>query len=193
MKTSADYEAILWKKYQSSGNAEIEERYRHSLAVKKKALELIETFKLKVDKEKAAIAAVLHDYAKFETLARYQEIVQKYELKSEILNENPKVLHSLLGPYIIKEELGLEDEEILTAIQTHTLGSLNMSLLGEVIFLADFTEAGRKGPEFEEAKRLSRIDFYGAILEKIKSKLKVYPDELSLKLYQKYQEVKWKS
>ncbi|HHX80030.1 MAG TPA: HD domain-containing protein [Acholeplasmataceae bacterium] len=193
MKTSAEFDVILWNKYLSSGSKDIKLRYEHSLAVKKKALELIDTFNFKLDKEKTAIAAVLHDYAKYETKERYREIVKRYELDIALLDENPKVHHSLLGPFVIKEELGLEDEEILAAIATHTLGSLKMSLLGEVIFLADFTEDGRIGPEFEAAKRLSRIDFYGAILEKIKSKLRIYPDELSLKLYQKYQEVKWKS
>ncbi len=192
MRTIEEYEKLLWEKYQQSNNPEIEERYLHSLSVKKKALEISDTFNLNVDREKAALAAVLHDYAKFDTLERFKEIISKYHLNEEIL-KCPQTLHSILGPYIIKEELGLKDQEILEAIENHALGSLEMSKLGEVLFLADFTEENREGPVFTEAKQLSKIDFYQAILAKIKCKLETYPDELSSKLYQKYQEVQCKS
>ncbi|NLD26216.1 MAG: HD domain-containing protein [Acholeplasmataceae bacterium] len=187
-----DYEKLLWKKYKQSNDPEIEERYRHSLGVAKKALELIERFKLNVDPEKAAIAGILHDYAKFEKPERYREVVHKYNLDPQILDKSPKILHALLGPYIIKEEVGVEDEEILKAVQTHTTGSLDMSELAEVIFLADYTDETREGPYFDEVKRLSQIDFYQAIRQKLKQRLAKHHDEKTQKIYQKYLEVKCK-
>ncbi|MDD3999485.1 MAG: bis(5'-nucleosyl)-tetraphosphatase (symmetrical) YqeK [Bacilli bacterium] len=186
MKPLIEYERLLWEKYLSAGNPDIEERYRHSLAVKDKVLELITTFNLDIDKEKAAIAAILHDYAKFESLEGFKKIISKYQLDPKILEEDFGILHSLLAPYFLKEEVGIDDEEVLKAISEHTLGSLNMSKLSEVLFLADFTEDGREGVVFQEAKRLSKINFYEAIIAKINSRLAIYPDELSNKLYQKY-------
>ncbi|HEY8396071.1 MAG TPA: bis(5'-nucleosyl)-tetraphosphatase (symmetrical) YqeK [Bacilli bacterium] len=193
MKTVEEYERLLWKKYQQADSHNIKERFEHSIGVKNKALELIDTFGLNIDRTKAAVAGILHDYAKYEKPERFQKIVQKYKLDENILNMHPEILHSLLGPFVIKEELGLDDPEILSAISNHTLGSLDMSPLDEVIFLADYTEEGRKGPWFEEAKKLSHIDFYGAILEKIKNTLALFPDEHNQKLYQKYTEVKCRS
>ncbi|HHZ12154.1 MAG TPA: HD domain-containing protein [Acholeplasmataceae bacterium] len=190
MKTAATYEKLLWKKYQEAQSPEIEERFRHSLGVKDKALELIDTFGLPLNKEKAAIAGVLHDYAKFESMERFREIIKKNKFDEGILRMKPEIWHSLLGPYVIREELGLDDPEILSAVQNHTLGSLNMGLLEEVIYLADFTEENRKGTVFEKAKRLSKVDYYGAILAKIEALLQIFPDEHNRKLYKKYTEVK---
>ena len=192
MKTSEKYQELLWKKYQEVNNPDRFKRYQHSLAVKEKALEIIKTFNLDVDSEKATIAALLHDYAKFENYDRYLEIIEKYQLDSKFLSINPKLLHAFLGPYIIQEELGIRDKEILEAIKTHTTGSLEMSKLAEVIFLADYTEENRQGHYFEEAKRLSKIDFYAAILEKIKRLLESYQNEETKKLYQKYLEAQCK-
>lgn len=186
---SADYEKLLWQKYLQSDDPEIDERYRHSLGVARKALELIDRFQLDVDREKAAIAGILHDYAKFESFERFREVVRKYGLDPKILKASPKILHALLGPYIIREEVGIEDEEILEAIRTHTTGSLAMSKLAEVIFLADYTDETREGPYFEEVKRLSEIDFYQAIRQKLKQRLEKHHDEETQKIYQKYLEV----
>lgn len=184
------YEKLLWEKYQKSGQPGIEERFRHALGVKKEALELIDCFGFPIDKNKAAVAALLYDYAKFESEERFREVIRKYKLDPEISELNPVVWHSLLGPYIIREELGLVDPDILAAVRNHTLGSPEMGLLEEVIYLADITEENRRGPEFEAARRLSRRDFYGAILVKVEALLKAFPGEHNRKLYQKYTEVK---
>ena len=53
---------------------------------------------------------------------------------------NPKTHHAPVGAYIAKTELGVEDEEILSAIRWHTLGKINMSDFEKIIFLADKIE-----------------------------------------------------
>jgi predicted HD superfamily hydrolase involved in NAD metabolism len=194
LKTPKEYEALLWKKYQETNDDEVDERYRHSLSVAKKALELIDRFHLEADKTKAEIAGILHDYAKFESLEAYLEVVKEYHLNEAWLSQSPKILHALLGPWIIRKELDLDDGEILKAISLHTTGSLSMGVLDEVIFLADFIDDTREGNYFEEAKQIALINFHQAIAAKIKRRLEKAPnDELSLAMYKKYAEVPWKA
>lgn len=189
MKTIDEYKKILLEKYLESGDPDIEERYFHSLSVGKKAVELIQRFNLNVDCKKAEIAGILHDYAKFEKMDKYQAIVEEYQLDKKILTKSPKILHALLGPYIIQKELGITDQEILEAIYYHPFGSTMMSLLSEVIFLADFVEDSRVEPYFKKAKDLSKINFRQAILAKIERMLELRPnDEEIKKIYNKYSE-----
>ena len=42
------------------------------------------------------------------------------------------------GSIVVRDELGIDDEDILNAIRYHTTGRAGMSLLEKVIFTADF-------------------------------------------------------
>ncbi|MDD3106480.1 MAG: bis(5'-nucleosyl)-tetraphosphatase (symmetrical) YqeK [Bacilli bacterium] len=180
---------ILLKKYKKSKSPKINERYHHSLGVLKKALELKKTFKLPVNKKSLVTAALLHDYAKFVVEDEYQNVINKYHLPIHLSDYNPKIWHSILGPYIVQEELGISDNEVLDAIKYHTLGSLKMSLLSEIIYLADYTDETREDDYYQEAIKLSRVNFYKAIAYKIKQKIEQQPltvtEELT-KMYEKY-------
>lgn len=186
------YKEILKNKYKEAASPRSESRYLHSLSVGKKAVEIAKTFNFDVDLEKLQIAGILHDYAKFETMDKFTQIVQEYGLDKNILNENFKILHALLGPYIIQKELGITDIEILNAIRNHATGSLDMDIYSEIIYVADVSEDLRVGEGFDKVKDLSRIDFRKAILEKIEFSLAKNNTELNRKLFQKYQEDKWK-
>ena len=47
------------------------------------------------------------------------------------------------GSIVVRDELGIDDEDILNAIRYHTTGRAGMSLLEKVIFTADFTSEER--------------------------------------------------
>ena len=166
------------------------DRYYHSLSVADKALELIKDHNLKIDPNKAEIAGIIHDYAKFLTMDEYFELVKEFGLDTEILDSNFKVLHAVLGPYIIKKELGIDDEEILSAIKFHTTGKPNMKPLEEVIFLADFVEDRREGVDL--IRQVAKINIKKAValaldftLNKVlKLNTNLHPD--TLKAYQFY-------
>lgn len=154
-------EERLWKKFQESNDEEIEERFKHSLNVAKRAVEIVEENNLDIDKEKIYIAGLIHDYAKFLTMEDFYNVVNEFNLDSNILEMNFKVLHSILGPYVIRKELGIEDEEILRAVEFHTTGKANMDLFTEVLFVADFTEVGREG--VEEVRKVAKTDLKKAV------------------------------
>ena len=56
---------------------------------------------------------------------------------------NPVVLHARLGAELARDEFGVTDEAILSAIRKHTLAAATMSPLDEILYLADGLEPGR--------------------------------------------------
>ncbi|MDD3593154.1 MAG: bis(5'-nucleosyl)-tetraphosphatase (symmetrical) YqeK [Candidatus Gastranaerophilales bacterium] len=116
-----------------------EEKFRHSLGARDMAIKLADRFH--VDKEKAALAALLHDCAKGFSYDKLLEIVKENNLdipKEEL--ECMKVLHAPVGAFVAQKEFGIEDGDILNAIKNHTMGRINMSDLEKVVFLSDKTE-----------------------------------------------------
>ncbi len=157
------YKEKLLQKYKTANNFEIEERYFHSLNVAKKAEEIVKQLSLPIDIEKVRIAGLLHDYAKFMNKEEFEEIVLNNNLSYEYYLNNEKVTHALLGKYAIMNDLGIEDEEILNAIEYHTTGRANMSLLEEVIFLSDYIEDSRVGRNFEKVRNIAQSNYQKAI------------------------------
>ncbi len=159
------YKQKLLEKYQSS-NASSEKymkRYYHSIGVYEMALKLVDVHKLSINPEKVAIAAILHDYCKFNTLEDYEKIIEKYNLSKQLLNSDVKVMHALLARYVIMDELGIDDEEVLDAIETHTTGKEDMNELQEIIFLSDLVELGRVEEYFKFFRKLAYKNIKKAI------------------------------
>lgn len=142
------------------------ERYQHSLSVAKKAKELAKKYDL--DVEKCELAGLLHDCAKgLENHCEevYREDFQKHISRDE--NEqfkNPYLKHCLLGMIVAKNKYNVDDFELLKAIKEHTTGSIGMSELGKVLYLADKTEDMRDYKGVEEIRQLSLKDMDRAIV-----------------------------
>ena len=124
-----------------------EERFEHSIGVMEKSVELAERFNC--DVEKARLAGLLHDCAK---------CIDKNELK-KIIDENRldednccagsyKVWHAPVSAYLAQKEYGISDTEILSAIKWHTMGKMNMTLLEQIVYLADKIEERTREIEY---------------------------------------------
>ncbi len=59
---------------------------------------------------------------------------------------------------MLKLELGIENPTVLEAVRVHTMGSLHMSRLDKIIFLADMIEPGRDYPGQDRLDCLARRD-----------------------------------
>ena len=121
-----------------------ENRYLHTLAVEECAIRLS---KLCIpDKEsEVAAAALLHDITK-ELSPQEQKAILDEEsiLLDEEDYDSVGVLHSFTAPIIAKKEFSsFATENVISAIRYHTLGSPEMSVFDEIIFLADFIEDTR--------------------------------------------------
>lgn len=128
-----------------------EERYEHSLGTAECARELARKFGC--DEEKAYFTGLIHDCAKHLAKDTTMEIINtKIHLEEGELC-SPKTHHAPVGAYIAKQEFGIEDEEILSAIRWHTIGKVNMTTFEKIIFLADKIETRTRPREIYEPIR----------------------------------------
>ena len=135
-----------------------EDRYTHTLGVMYTSAAL--AMRYGVDLEKAQVAGLLHDCAKCIPNEKKLKMCEKYNIPiTRVENNAPFLLHSKLGAYLAKEKYGVQDEEILQAIVWHTTGKPDMTLLEEIVFLADYIEPMRwKAENLEEIRRIAFVD-----------------------------------
>ena len=143
-----------------------QKRYAHILGVEHMSVELAERHG--ADVMKASLAALLHDCAKEFPIEKLAEYARRdgSELDEFLLN-NAGLLHSFAGAAFAKEKFGVEDEEMLSAVRKHTMGSKQMSLLDKIIFLADCIEPGRNDEWMDEARKLAQDDINAACVEAV--------------------------
>ncbi|MGT2712175.1 bis(5'-nucleosyl)-tetraphosphatase (symmetrical) YqeK [Streptococcus oriscaviae] len=154
---SFDREALL-EKIRAAMNPQ---RFQHVLGVEEVALALAEQYGC--DTRKASLAALLHDYAKEVENQVFIDLIAKYDLDKDLLNWDNNIWHGVVGAYKIAEDFGLKDPEIFQAIQRHTVGASQMTLLDKVLYVADYIEPNRDFPGVEEARRLAKCDLDQAV------------------------------
>lgn len=119
-----------------------EYRFYHSLCVAESAKALAERYG--ADVQKAEVAGILHDICKEASKAEQLEIIEKAGMTiTDFEKSKKKFYHQISGAAYAKAVLGIEDEEILGAIRYHTTGRADMTLLEEIVYLADFISADR--------------------------------------------------
>lgn len=174
-------------------NEKDDDRYLHSLRTVEMAERIVLKNKIDIDLEKVKLTALIHDYCKNVSKDEFLGIIEKHNLDLDFYKKtNFKIWHALLAPYIIEEELGIKDKEILNAIKYHTTGYEKMSDLDFIIYLADLTEKGRTFPEANMLRDLAYLDFKKAavltcyyqmkVLENWKTEIHLY----SLAMYNNY-------
>lgn len=137
-------------------------RYRHTIGVLKFAVKLAETHH--VDESKAKVAALLHDYCKYESDENILNFLKEHtiEIHPVILNK-PNLGHGLMASILVKEAFGIEDTEITNAICHHTFGRLQMSKLEKIIYLADSLEENRQYEGVESFRETALQDLDKAL------------------------------
>lgn len=145
-------------------------RYQHTLNVRRMAVKLAKRWG--VDPEKAALAALLHDTAKELPREEMLQILNDNAIMAENAQNRPSpVWHGICAAILAQTQWGVEDEEVLSAIRCHTTGKPGMSLLDEIVFLADMTSAERDYPEVDYLRKLEKKDIHQAIREALEMNL----------------------
>ncbi len=139
-----------------------ESRYRHSLGVEEMAVRLAGLHG--GDAEKAAFAGRYHDIAKNFDNATMNAYIEKYSLP-DYLRDNNALAHSKVGAAILEKEFGVTDADILNAVRYHTTARKDMSLLEELIFVADVVEDNRTYSDLDYYQDLAYRDLDRACLE----------------------------
>ena len=129
-----------------------DKRYEHTINVKKMAVKLAKQYG--ADKEKAALAAILHDSAKEISKDEMREIMRRSPQYAEGGESRPTpVWHGICASILARTQWGVEDEAILSAIACHTAGKPGMSKLDKIVYLADMTSAERDWPGVNKLRK----------------------------------------
>lgn len=145
-------------------------RYQHTLNVRRMAVKLAKRWG--ADPEKAALAALLHDTAKELPREEMLQILNDNAIMAENAQNRPSpVWHGICAAILAQTQWGVEDEEVLSAIRCHTTGKPDMSLLDEIVFLADMTSAERDYPEVDYLRKLEKKDIHQAMREALEMNL----------------------
>lgn len=144
-----------------------DQRYEHTLNVKKMAVKLAKRYG--ADEEQAALAALLHDAAKEISKDEMRAIMRAYPKYAEGGEARPtSVWHGICAAILARTEWGVEDEAVLSAIACHTAGKPGMSRLDKILYLADMTSAERDWSGVNKLRRLERNDLDAAMLVALK-------------------------
>jgi predicted HD superfamily hydrolase involved in NAD metabolism len=139
-------------------------RYEHSVRVARCAEELARRHG--VDARKARVAGMLHDLARLYSPERLLAECEARGLPIGAMErERPMLLHARLGAAIAREAFGVEDRDVLSAIEKHTSGADEMSPLDCVVYLADSLEPNRSFAQRGELWDLALADLAGATRE----------------------------
>ena len=131
-----------------------EKRYAHTLRVAETAGRLANLHGL--DPARARLAGLLHDTAREvgkEELLR--GATEEGLPVGDFEREWPILLHGPVAAELTKEDLGVEEGEILDAVRSHTTGEPGMGPLALALFVADKIEPGRDQPGVEDLRELA--------------------------------------
>ena len=172
-----------------------EDRYAHTMGVMYMcaALAMVHGY----DLTKAQVAGLLHDCAKCIPNKKKLKLCEDNHVPiTDFEKEHPFLIHAKLGVYIAKEKYDIEDPEILSAIEWHTTGRPQMSLLEKIVYIADFIEPMRfKARELPHIRRTAFRDLDEAMYEILESTLSYLGDdpkeveETSRKAYEYYKDL----
>ena len=136
-------------------------RVAHVLGCRDTAVELAKRWG--ADVTDAARAGILHDITKAIDGPLQLTLCEAYgKILSDFSRRYPKTLHALTGSLVAQRIFG-ENENVVSAIEHHTTGKADMSLLEMIIYVADYMEPNRKFPGVEELRHLAFTDIQAAL------------------------------
>lgn len=133
-------------------------RYEHTKGVMYTAASLAMAYEYPI--EDAMLAGLLHDCAKCIPNDEKISLCKKNGIAiTAVEHESPYLLHAKLGAFLAETKYDVKNPEILHAIEVHTTGEADMSLLDKIIYIADYIEPGRdKAPNLAAVRRLAFQD-----------------------------------
>ncbi len=154
MKINLLYESPYMKYKKLLRNLLDDYRFLHSLNVAESAMMLALLYG--EDEDKAYKAGLLHDIMKNTPKDEQLQIMEKGGIiLSRAEKNNPKLWHAMAGMVYLRDELKIDDENLLMAVRYHTTGGSGMSLLEKIVYIADYISAERAYPDVETMRCLA--------------------------------------
>ena len=145
-------------------------RYKHTINVKNKAVELARHYG--ADEEKAALAALLHDSAKELPREELLQIFADNAIMAKNAASRPApVWHGIAAAILCATQWGVTDPQIISAIECHTTGKADMTLLEKIIYMADATSAERDYPGVDRLRQEEMQDLDLALLHSLQQSI----------------------
>ena len=147
------------------------EKYAHSVNTMKTAGQI--AGELGADPVKCRIAGLLHDCAKSVAGKEAVELcIMNGFRPDDILTKEPHLLHGYLGRLNARVRFGIDDNEILDAIEHHIMGRPGMTATEKVVFIADYIEPDRSFRGVVKLRELVTKDIDLAIITAIDGTIK---------------------
>ena len=136
-------------------------RVKHVLGCRDTAVALAKRWG--ADETDAARAGILHDITKASDGPLQLTLCDAYgKLLDDFSKRYPRTLHALTGSMVAQRIFG-ENDAVVSAIEFHTTGRANMTLLEKIIYVADYMEPNRDFPGVERLRELAFSDIDAAL------------------------------
>ena len=113
----------------------------------------------------AARAGILHDVTKALDAGQQRKLVDHWRLPVLAFEyEQAKLLHAKTGAAAAARIFG-ENDAVVSAIDYHTTGRADMTLLEKIIYIADYMEPNRSFPGVEELRKVVFQDLDRGLLK----------------------------
>ncbi len=137
------------------------DRLNHIYGVRDTALRLAKIHRL--DNRKVLLASYLHDMTKAEDEAFHAHIITRVYDASVLETTPPPLWHAYSAAALARTRYGVNDEDVLRAVESHTVGRAAMSTLEAVLFISDYIEPNRLYPSCVAAREMAFIDLNKAV------------------------------
>ena len=139
-------------------------RFQHSCNVARAARQLAQRYG--ADMDKAYFAGLVHDICKEMPFEEQHSLMVAGDFAPDTAElHSRKLWHGIAGAYFLQEEFGITDREILLAVRFHTVGREDMSLLEEIIYIADMISEERDYKGVGKMRKLAEENLQAAMLE----------------------------
>ena len=136
-------------------------RVRHVLGCRDTSVALAKRWG--ADETDAARAGILHDITKALDGPLQLTLCASYgKMLDDFSKKYPKTLHALTGSLVAERIFG-ENEQVVSAICSHTTGKADMNLLETIIYVADYMEPNRDFPGVDRLRELAFSDIRAAL------------------------------
>lgn len=144
-----------------------EKRFIHSLGVAGESVML--AYLNGCDIEKAYFAGLMHDCCKELPRGSQFELVKRsrYEV-TQVELEAPKTHHAIAAEVYLRENFGVEDEDVLSAVRYHTVAKGGMSMLDKIVYMADLISADRDYSDVASIRAATRSNIDEGLLEALR-------------------------
>jgi predicted HD superfamily hydrolase involved in NAD metabolism len=130
-------------------------RYIHTMGVISELFSLNEHYRANISHDELYLAGLLHDLAKEYKNTILIELAQEYNIDIPNHSSQIHILHAPIGAIIARELYSeLITDNIYYAICDHTLGRANMTLLSQLLYIADSIEPSRNYDHVHEYRNL---------------------------------------